>query len=50
LAKLPSKEVLLGMAVSALAAPLSGFANVLNQVILKFVWAIEEIKKTKDKK
>lgn len=50
LAKLPSKEVLLGSAVSALAAPLSGFANVLNQVILKFVWAIEEIKKTKDKK
>ncbi len=49
-AKLPSKEVLLGTAVSALASPLSGFANALNQIILKFVWAITEVKNTKDKK
>ena len=50
LAKLPSKEVLLGAAVSALASPLSGFVNALNQVILKFVWAIVEVKKTKEQK
>ena len=47
LAKLPPREVLLGIAVSTLAAPLSGFVNSLNQIILKFVWAIEEIKKKK---
>jgi len=47
LAKLPPKEILLGIAVSTLAAPLSGFVNSLNQIILKFVWAIEEIKKKK---
>ncbi len=50
MAKLPSKEVLLGMAVSGLASPLSGMVNSLNQIILKFVWALEEVKKTKDKK
>ena len=47
LASLPSREVLLGMAVSTLAAPLSGFLNCLNQVILKFVWVIKEVKKKK---
>lgn len=48
LANLPSREVLLGMAVSTLAAPLSGFLNCLNQVILKFVWVIKEIEKKKN--
>ncbi|MFH1771406.1 MAG: 50S ribosomal protein L10 [Candidatus Omnitrophota bacterium] len=46
-AKLPSREVLLAMAVGALAAPVTCFVNSLNQIILKFVWAIEEIKKQK---
>jgi large subunit ribosomal protein L10 len=50
LAKLPSKEVLLGMAVSAIASPLSGFVNSLNQIILKFVWTISEVKEAKEKK
>jgi large subunit ribosomal protein L10 len=45
LAKLPPKEVLLGMAVSGLASPLTGFLSTMNQVMLKFVWVIEEIKK-----
>ncbi len=45
LAKLPSREVLLGMAVMGLASPLTGFINSLNQVILKFVWLVEELKK-----
>jgi large subunit ribosomal protein L10 len=45
LAKLPGREVLLGQAVSGLAAPLTGFLACLNQIILKFVWVAEEIKK-----
>ncbi len=47
IAKLPSKDVVLGMAVSALAAPLTGFVSSLNQIILKFVWTVEAIKKTR---
>ncbi len=47
LANLPSKDVLLGMALSAIVSPLTGFLSSLNQVILKFVWTIEEIKKNK---
>lgn len=50
LAKLPSKEVLLGMALNVMASPLTGFLTSLKQVILKFVWAIEEVKKTKEQK
>jgi len=50
LAKLPSREVLISMVVSSFAAPLSGFLNTLNQIILKFVWVVEEIKKTKEQK
>ncbi|MBU1122663.1 MAG: 50S ribosomal protein L10 [Candidatus Omnitrophota bacterium] len=49
LAKLPSKEILLGMAVRGMSSPLSGFLTVLNQTILKFVWVVEEIKKQKSK-
>jgi large subunit ribosomal protein L10 len=49
LAKLPSKEMLLGMAVSGFASPITGFLTALNQVILKFVWVIEEIKNKKGK-
>ncbi len=50
LAKLPSREVLIGMVVSSFASPLCGFLNTLNQIILKFVWVIEEIKKAKEQK
>jgi len=50
LAKLPSREILIGMVVSSFAAPMSGFLNALNQIILKFVWVVEEIKKTKEQK
>lgn len=49
LAKLPSKNVLLGMATRGLASPLTGFSGVLNQIILKFIWTIEELKKKKGK-
>ncbi|MBN2484134.1 MAG: 50S ribosomal protein L10 [Candidatus Omnitrophica bacterium] len=48
LAKLPSREVLLGMAVSTIAAPLTGFVSSMNQVIVKFLWVINEIKKKKE--
>lgn len=48
LAKLPSREVLIGTVVSTFASPLRGFLNTLNQMILKFVWVIEEIKKAKE--
>ncbi len=47
LAKLPSREVLLGMALGAMAAPLTAFLSSMNQVVLKFVWTMEEIKKKK---
>lgn len=47
LAKLPSREVLLGLVVSGLASPLTGFLTTLNQIILKFLWVMEEIKKKK---
>jgi large subunit ribosomal protein L10 len=48
LARLPSREVLLGMAVGSMAAPLKSFVIVLNQIILRFVWAIQEIKNKKE--
>lgn len=47
LAKLPPKEIMLAIALNALASPISGFVSTLNQVILKFVWTVEEIKKQK---
>jgi len=50
LAKLPPKPVLLGMAVSAIASPLTGFLSAMKQVPQKFVWAVEEIKKKKSEK
>lgn len=49
MAKLPSRETLLAMAVSAIASPLTGFVNSLSQVIVKFLWTVEEIKKAKAK-
>ncbi|MDD5069327.1 MAG: 50S ribosomal protein L10 [Candidatus Omnitrophica bacterium] len=47
LSKLPAREILLGTAVGALASPITGFMTVLNQIVLKFLWTLEEIKKTK---
>lgn len=47
LSKLPAKEVLLAMALRGLTSPLTGFMGALSQIILKFVWTIEEIKKKK---
>jgi len=50
LAKLPSREVLLGMAVFSIASPLTGFLSSLNQIILKFVWVVQDLSKVKEKK
>ena len=47
ISKLPSREVLLAQAVMTIASPLSGFVATLNNVILKFVWLVEELKKKK---
>ena len=47
LAKLPSKEVMMSMALGTMAAPLTGFLRSMNQVVLKFLWTVEEIKKNK---
>ncbi len=47
LSKLPSRDVLLATAIMTMVSPLSGFMAALNNVILKFVWLVEEIKKKK---
>ena len=49
MSNLPSKAVLLGMTVNCIASPLTSFLSSLNQMILKFVWAIDEIKNKKEK-
>lgn len=48
ISKLPSRAALLSMAVNCIATPLISTVNTLNQIILKFVWAVQEIKKKKD--
>lgn len=47
ISKLPARGVLIGMAVNCIALPLTSLVNSLNQIMLKFIWAIEEIKKKK---
>lgn len=47
LAKLPSKDVLRAQVVCTLNAPISGLVITLNQVLAKFVYCVEEIRKKK---
>lgn len=47
LAKLPSKEVLKTQLVMTLNSPLSRFAIVLNQILRKFVYCLDQIKQKK---
>lgn len=47
LSKLPSKDVLRALVVGALNAPISGLVISLNQVLAKFVYCVEEIRKKK---
>ena len=48
ISKLPSRQTLVSMFASALAAPLSNFANALNQVNCKVLYALEALKRAKD--
>jgi hypothetical protein len=36
------------MATGAVASPSSGFLTMLNNIILHFLWVVEEIKKKKE--
>lgn len=45
LSKLPPRTVLLSTAVMTMAAPLIGFVATLNNVLLKFVWLVNELEK-----
>lgn len=47
LAKLPSKDALLGQVVGLLAAPLRGFVGVGNQVVSGFVRALDAVREKK---
>lgn len=47
LSKLPPREILLAQAIMTMAMPLTGFVAIMNNVILKFVWLVEEIKNKK---
>ncbi|MCX5702634.1 MAG: 50S ribosomal protein L10 [Candidatus Omnitrophica bacterium] len=48
LARLPSKDVLRAQVVITLKSPISGLAIVLNQVLRKFVYCLEQIKNKKE--
>lgn len=50
IAKLPPREVLIAQTVSGIAAPLTGFMATMQNIILKFVWAVEKIKEKKSEK
>ena len=47
MARLPSKEVLRLQVIMTLNSPISGLAIVLNQIIKKFVYCLEQIKQKK---
>ncbi|MFH1791863.1 MAG: 50S ribosomal protein L10 [Candidatus Omnitrophota bacterium] len=49
LATLPSREVLLAKAFSAMKSPISGFVNVLGGVLRNFVYVVSAIKEQKEK-
>jgi len=48
LADLPSREVLIAQVVGAMAAPLSGFLNVLQGPVRKLGYALEAVRKQKE--
>jgi len=48
LADLPSREVLLAQVLAGIQGPLSGMANVLQGPLLKFVYAVEAVRKEKE--
>jgi large subunit ribosomal protein L10 len=46
-AKLPSREILLGKVIGSLQSPLYGFVNVLNGPARKLVYALNAMKEKK---
>lgn len=50
IARLPSKEVLRAQVVMALNSPISGLVITLNQVLAKFVYCIDQIRRKKETK
>jgi len=48
LAKLPSKEVLVAMALGGLNAPIQGFVSALNGVVTKVVYALNAVKEKQE--
>ena len=48
LSKLPSRDVLIGMTVNAIAAPIGKFVTTLNQMIAKFPQVVNAIKDKKE--
>ncbi|OWZ84500.1 50S ribosomal protein L10 [Natranaerobius trueperi] len=48
LAKLPSREELLGKVAGTFQAPITGFASTCQGVIRKFVYAVEAVRKEKE--
>lgn len=48
LAKLPTREVLIAMALGGLNAPIQGFASALNGIISKLVYALDAVKEKQE--
>ncbi|MCK4264751.1 50S ribosomal protein L10 [Candidatus Babeliales bacterium] len=48
LASVPSREILLAQLARAMQSPVAGFATVLNMVILKLLYALQEVAKKKE--
>lgn len=48
LAKLPTREVLVAMALGGLNAPIQGFASALNGIITKVVYALNAVKEQQE--
>jgi len=49
LAMLPSRDILLGLALNRMKSPVTGFVCVLSGLLRNLVWAISEIKNKRDK-
>lgn len=49
LSRLPDRKALLGQVVGTLAAPMSGFATALNQIMAKFARVVAAVKDKKEK-
>lgn len=47
LASLPSREVLLGRLAGTLQAPIVNYVRILNQLIIRLLWVLNEIEKKK---